>query len=160
MIAFVRLAIVASFVIAIVTRSAGAQSGESPDSTSLTQLRPSRFVRFAVPNLGRVQGRVDGPVSGSVTLTSQGQTQTISLGAIDTLWVRGRATRTGAIIGAIAGLGGGLLFGALLDALCEYDCGSNATVTVGALGAITGAGAGAIVGAAIPRWKKVFSRRR
>jgi hypothetical protein len=72
-------------------------------------------------------------------------------------WRRGRATKTGAIVGGIAGGLTGAFFGVLAHGLCEYNCGGSFTGSA-AIGAVIvggiGAGAGAIIGAALPRWNE------
>jgi hypothetical protein len=113
-------------------------------------------VRFAVPDLGRVQGYVSGVSGSHVALRTDGQSRFIPLAGIDTLWIRARATKAGAIVGGILGLGGGVFLGAIADALCESSCQGSATVSVGIVGTLAGAGVGALIGSAIPRWKKVY----
>lgn len=131
------------------------------DSATVVLLKPTRLVRFSLPAMGRVSGRIANRWGDTLALASNGTRQVISLGSIDTLWVRGRATKTGAIVGGILGIAGGLFLGALADGLCEYDCqNSDYLVTGGLLGLAAGAGTGAIIGAAIPRWRKVYPHRR
>ena len=133
--------------------------GQSPgglDSASILLLKPDRFVRLQVPDLGRVQGRVGVHTATELILQVETENRTIRLAAVDTLWVRGRHTKAGAIIGGILGIGGGVLLGALGDALCEYDCDGNYTLNGAVLGALAGGVTGAIVGSAIPRWRRVF----
>jgi hypothetical protein len=137
--------------------SANAQAApDVMDSASVAAIKPDRLVRFAVPDLGRVKGRVSGLSGSSVILLTDDQSRSIPIPAIDTLWVRARATKAGGIVGALLGLGGGVFLGAVADALCETDCAGNATVSVGVVGTIAGAGIGALIGSAIPRWKKIF----
>lgn len=89
------------------------------------------------------------------------------LAAVDTLWVRGRATRKGALIGGIAGGVGGGLFGGFLglvsEALCEYECPDGDflhyagwVAGTGLVGTIGGAGLGALIGSAFPRWHRKY----
>lgn len=123
------------------------------DSSSLAQLRPQRFVRIETSALGRIQGTV-AQHSATDLLLADGGEHLVPVDEIQRAWVRGRHTKTGAIIGGILGAGGGLFFGLLIDAVCEGDCqGSAATVTVLGLGA--GVGLGALVGSAFPRWKEL-----
>lgn len=126
------------------------------DSMSIVQLRPERFVRLQVPDLGRVQGTVRLRTGTEVVLSTGTEDRTIQLGAVDTLWVRGRRTLTGAIIGGVLGIGGGIFLGALADGLCEYDCSGNNVVGGAVFGLAAGAAAGALVGTAFPRWRRVF----
>jgi hypothetical protein len=139
-------------LIAQETRSSGL------DSASVLLLKPDRFVRLELPDLGRIQGIVGFRTATELVLKMESESRTVSLGAVDTLWVRGRRTTTGAIIGAILGAGGGAMLGALADGLCEFDCGGDSVLPGALLGAAAGGLAGALVGAAIPRWKRVFPR--
>ena len=132
------------------------ETGRGLDSASILQLKPDRFVRIQLPELGRIQGRVSFHSSSEMVLQMEGESRAISLAAVDTLWVRGRGTKTGAIIGGLLGIGGGIFLGALADGLCEYDCGGNYVVGGAIFGAVTGGAAGAIIGTAIPRWRRVF----
>ena len=126
------------------------------DSSSILLLKPDRFVRMQVPELGRIQGTVGARMGSEIVLQSEEGGRRINLAAVDTLWVRGRRTKTGAVIGALLGLGGGVLLGTLFDALCEFDCGGDYTLTGGLIGAAAGGATGAVIGAAIPRWRRVF----
>jgi len=129
------------------------------DSVSVVQLKPDRFVRIHVPELGRVQGRVGSRSATELVLQSEGSSRRVELAAVDTLWVRGRRTRTGAIIGGILGIGGGIFLGALGEALCEVDCDNHNYMVTGAIfGAAIGGATGAVIGTAIPRWRRIFPR--
>jgi hypothetical protein len=128
------------------------------DSASVVQLRPDRFVRIQVPGMGRFSGHVGFHTATELLLKVEGENRTISLGAVDTLWVRGRRTKTGAIIGGILGIGGGVFLGALAEALCEYSCEGDYIIGGGLFGGVAGGVTGAIIGTAIPRWKRVFPR--
>jgi hypothetical protein len=140
------------------TLSAQESASGGLDSASILLLKPDRFVRIQLPELGRVQGKVGSRVGEALTLKSEEGDRRVRLAAVDTLWVRGRATKLGAIVGGVLGLGSGLLLGALGDALCEYDCGGNYALTGGLLGAAVGGATGAVIGSAIPRWRRVFPR--
>jgi hypothetical protein len=88
-------------------------------------------------------------------------------GAIDTFRVdqirefalRGRHTKTGAIVGGIAGAGFGVFVGLLANALCEdaTDCEGTTPYAI-AIPLFGGGGAllGAAIGTAFPKWKRVF----
>lgn len=125
------------------------------DSASVVMLKPDRFVRIQVPDLGRITGTVRWLRPADVMISRDGD-HIVALAAIDTLWVRGRRTKAGAIIGGILGAGGGAFLGALGDALCEVDCEGDSVLPGALLGAGAGAIIGAVVGTAIPRWKRVF----
>jgi hypothetical protein len=128
----------------------------SVDSASIVQLRPDRFVRIEAPELGRVSGRVQSLTGAALVLERDAGQRTVSLAAIDTIWVRARRTKTGAIVGGILGAVGGAFLGALADGLCEYDCGGNSVLPGAVLGAGAGAITGGLIGAAIPRWRRIF----
>jgi hypothetical protein len=128
------------------------------DSTSVALLKPDRFVRIQVPDFGRVQGNVGAVTPADLTLVTEEGSRTVHLAAVDTLWVRGRRTKLGAIIGGVVGLGGGVFLGLLAEALCENSCEGDAVLTLGLLGTGTGALTGAIIGTAFPRWRRVHPR--
>ena len=118
-------------------------------------VKPGRTVRVAVPGEGRVSGDVRSfGTEGLVLETERGPRTFATLP--DTLWTRERAIGAGAIVGGIAGIGGGIFLGLIANALCEYECGSP--VADAALGAVVtgvaGAALGTLVGAAIPRWQR------
>lgn len=124
------------------------------DSTSLAQLHPHRFVRIETSALGRIQGTVTQRSASELQLSNDDE-HVIPIQDIHRAWVRGRHTKTGAIIGGILGAGGGLFLGLLAEGLCEYDCAHNAVVPVTLIGIGIGAGVGAIIGTAFPRWKEL-----
>jgi hypothetical protein len=80
---------------------------------------------------------------------------------IDRLWVRGRATKQGAIIGGItgllAGIGMGLFIGEVIcnNEDCNADTGA-AVVALGVGGGLLGAGGGALIGSTIAKWHLRF----
>ena len=75
-------------------------------------------------------------------------------------WVRGRATKTGMLVGAVTGaIATGIFVGLVVAAVCEVDC-DNAGLEGGlvgfGIGAVGGALVGAAIGAAIPKWRLRF----
>ena len=105
-------------------------------------------------------GRLIALTAGVATLSTESGNRTASLASLDSIWVRGRATKTGAIIGGVAGLVIGAVFvGVAVDALCEVDCdtaGLEGALVGGALGLGTGGLVGAGIGALIPKWRLRF----
>ncbi|MEP7326137.1 MAG: hypothetical protein ABI836_09335 [Gemmatimonadota bacterium] len=142
-----------ALVTAYLLGAGSAAQAQRPDSISLARLRPTQFVRVETPVMGRVQGRLAGNSDGELRLVN-GDEHIIPVKDIQRAWVRGRHTKTGAIVGGLLGAGGGLLLGLLADELCEY-CTHSAVVPVTLVGLGIGAGLGAIIGAAIPHWKEV-----
>ena len=146
-------------------RPAAAQS-QATDAehrhAALAKVSPGRQVMVAVPVSGRVRGalsRVDDSTL-ALQVDSAGMVR-IPLIGVDTLWVRGRAAKTGAILGAIPGA---LFLGASAGLLCEIAKGDGSTCSTAALtaggvvaGGIGGAIVGGLVGAAIPKWHRRFA---
>ena len=87
-----------------------------------------------------------------------GPTDTLRLSEIRELSVRGRHTKTGAIIGGVAGAAFGTFIAVIVNALCETDSCDGAEPFVIAIPAFGAGGAllGAAVGSAFPRWKRVY----
>ena len=89
------------------------------------------------------------------------QARRVPVDRLEALWVRTRATRKGAKIGAIAGgvlgVGFGILIGEVLcnDEDCEADT-VEAALGLGALGAIAGAIPGALIGYLVQGWSPVW----
>lgn len=80
---------------------------------------------------------------------------------LEALWVRKRATRKGAKIGAITGGVLGVGFGIIIgEVLCnDADCEANtlgAAALVGAYGAGAGAAGGALIGYLVQGWSAVW----
>ena len=144
----------AMIVAALVLGTVGESQAQGPDSSSLAQLRPSRFVRIETAELGRVKGTVIRRSAGEILL-GNGVQHVIPVQSLRRAWVRSRHTMTGAIIGGVLGAGGGVFVGLLAQALCEDGCGRSYVVPGGLVGAALGVGAGAIIGTAFPRWKEL-----
>jgi hypothetical protein len=125
------------------------------------QLKPDERLRLQMAGEGlRLEGRYLGADDDDgLRLTSGERVVRAPLVEIDRLWTRGRSTVKGAAIGGIAGLVGGVLYGA---AISEVTCAESSCTTlglmaaVGGLGAAGGAAVGALVGLAIPSWKLRF----
>ncbi len=96
--------------------------------------------------------------AGELVMVRDSTAERLRLDRVTGLWVRGRATKIGAIVGGVAGVAAGAVLGLIVAGVCEIDCPTQTTglVVGGLLGGAAGLGAGAIVGAAIPRWKRVF----
>lgn len=118
-----------------------------------------KVVRARLVGDGTVQGRFVPLGDGRLGIrTDQGATDTLRLGSLSELAVRQRHTRTGAIVGGIAGVGFGVFVGYVANALCDAaDCRTGRTYAIaipvfGAGGALLGAA----LGSAFPKWKRVF----
>lgn len=141
------------------TIAAGTLEAQDPEAGfaagAALGVKPGKSVRVAVPGEGRVTGAVRTSDANGLVLQTAGGPRTFAT-LPDTLWTRERAIGAGAIVGGIAGIGGGIFLGLIANALCEYDCGSPAAdAAVGALvTGVAGAALGTLVGAAIPRWQR------
>ena len=86
----------------------------------------------------------------------------LALAAIDTLWLRGRATRRGALWGGATGLAVGAVLGATTSSICpiggrNQPCARGA-VTSAVVGLVVGGLAGALVGSGNPQWRRLHPR--
>ena len=138
----------------------------APPSRGWAQTREQDFAAlgptsgFVPPPGGRtVTGRYAAVDDGRLGVRAEsGTTDTLRLTELQALSVRGRQTKTGAIVGGSLGLAFGLFVGYMVGALCESaDCdrGEPFLVTI-PLFAGSGSLIGAAIGAAFPKWKKVY----
>ena len=138
---------------------AGPLAAQTRDSVLAPLVPKSSLVRLRSRGT-EVTGRLIGLTSGVATLETEFGNRTATLATVDSIWVRGRASKTGAIAGGIAGA---VLFGAFVGyvnhQLCEVDCGGafgKGALVGGALGLGGGALIGVGVGALIPKWRLRF----
>ncbi len=162
-----RLALASAGVVAALPGRGIAQPETSsgvPDSAWLAavvaELEPNDLLRIQrTGSPSRFEGRYLGLEDVTLSLSTEEGVIGAPLGEISLLWTRGRSTGKGALIGGIAGLVIGAVYGA---AISEVTCAESACTTVGVMaaiggiGAAGGAGLGALVGLAIPRWKLRF----
>lgn len=144
------------FVLGLVPAGIAAQNS---DDAAIRELRPGAYIRAQLGADRLLSGRFVPIADGRLGIRSDaGATDTLRLREIGELAVRGRHTKTGAIIGGIAGAGFGLFVGYMAYALCEVDScrdGSSFLIAIPAFGA-GGALVGAAIGSAFPKWKKVY----
>jgi len=125
-------------------------------------LKPGQLLRVEGARLGRLEGRFVAVDASTLTLTRDSTPTEIRLPDVERLWVRGRATGRGALIGAGIGIVAGAAYGLLIGSIaCEPvdggDCTSAEVAAVmGLLGGAGGAAVGAGVGYAIPIWRLRF----
>lgn len=122
----------------------------------LGRLQEGKLIRLGVRGSLTHTGRLAVFDRTRVSLeTTEGPAVTVMADQIESLRVRGRATKTGAVIGGVAGLTFGVLAGVfvarIVDESGDPDYGQVVPITTLFFGA-AGAGTGAIIGAAIPKW--------
>ena len=119
-------------------------------------LADSQWVRLAVPDAGRHEGRLLERSSDSVVLSAEAEPLRVRATTIDTLWTRGTAVKTGAIVGALTGLALGVVAGATCNEWSE-DCPTDtAMLALGGIGLGGGALLGSLFGLAIPKWHRQY----
>jgi hypothetical protein len=124
---------------------------------ALARLHPETVLRIESQDGRRVQGRFEGLSQTSIRVSFDGSGESVDLDRLTAVWVRGRQTKTGAIIGGVAGIGLGLFVGYIANSLCDTDdCPGEAYVLAPALFIPAGALVGGAVGAAIPHWRRII----
>jgi hypothetical protein len=123
---------------------------------ALARLHPESVLRIEAHGGRRLQGHFDGLTQTSVRVSFDGSGESVDLDQLTAVWVRGRHTKAGAILGGAAGLGLGLYIGLVVNALCETDDCGSAFLLAPALFIPAGALVGAAIGAAIPNWRRIL----
>jgi hypothetical protein len=149
--------VLATFV-GILSPALQAQAPGSRDSVAwaaLSRLRPGSGVRVHTAELGRLEGRFLSLTDAAVTVGHAPADTRVALAGIDSLWQRGSAWKTGAIVGGIVGT----LLGAatVYVAASSEDFSDTPPLVFAAAVAIPMAGGallGAGVGALIPTWRR------
>jgi hypothetical protein len=127
--------------------------------TAFESLADSQWIRLAVPDVGRHEGRLLERSSESVVLSAEPEPFRVPATTIDTLWTRGNAGKTGAIVGAVIL---GTLSTALAAVACEdikntENCNTGRAMLLGgAVGLAGGALLGGLTGLAIPKWHRRY----
>lgn len=132
---------------------------QTPEQVLSEQVSRTPVVRLAASG-ARMTGRLIALGGGEARLETSAGASAVPLAGIDSIWVRGRSTRAGVLVGASVGAVASAVFvGLLAAAVCEYECenaGAHGAVVGFGLGAAGGALVGAAIGAAIPRWRLRF----
>jgi hypothetical protein len=124
--------------------------------TAFESLADSQWVRLAGPDVGRHEGRLLERSSDTVVLSAEAEPLRLRATTIDTLWTRGTAVKTGAIVGSLTGLALGIVAGATCNEWGE-DCPTDtAMLALGGIGLGGGALVGSLFGLAIPKWHRRY----
>jgi hypothetical protein len=129
--------------------------------TAFGALKPGQRVRLRAQGGDRTESRVLSVRTESPALWLEGASSPYDGATIDSLWVRGRATGSGAIVGALAiGPASFAAAAALCSGLSEGGgCHEWGAVTAFSLaGAAGGALIGALIGTGIPKWRLRYPR--
>jgi hypothetical protein len=125
--------------------------------TAFESLADSQWIRLAIPDVGRHEGRLLERSSDSVVLSAEAKPLRVPATTVDTLWTRGTAVKTGAIVGALTGLALGVVAGATCNEWGEGDCPTDtAMLALGGIGLGGGALLGGLFGLAIPKWHRQY----
>ena len=126
--------------------------------TAFESLADSQWVRLAAPDLGRHEGRLLERSAYSVVLSAEAEPLRVPATTIDTLWTRGNAGKTGAIVGAVILGTLGAALGAVACPAMEENCPGTAVnmLLVGGIGIAGGAVLGGLTGLAIPKWHRHY----
>ena len=126
----------------------------------IARLKPGTTVRIDGETLGRIEGRFLRATPDSGVVVLQAAERGVPVAAITSLWERGKATKTGAIVGGVVGAAA---LGTLASVGCSIARSDDGKVgnedqfadcaVLGALLGLVGGGAlGTGVGALIPKW--------
>jgi hypothetical protein len=131
-------------VVLVVLGSTAPLNAQTLLDTVFSRIRPGQTIRVSTRDQGRVEYRFG---SRDFAVTS-----------IDSLWVRGRSTATGAIVG---GLTLGAVSWAIVSGACSpgADCSGVEVPAAAAVGLVGGALLGALIGSTMPRWKLRYARK-
>lgn len=131
-------------VVLLALGSAAPLNAQTALDTVLNRLRPGQTIRVSTRDQGRVEYRFG---SRDIAVTS-----------IDSLWVRGRSTATGAIVG---GLTLAAVSFAIVSGACDpgADCSGVEVPAAMAVGLVGGALLGALIGSTMPRWRLRYASK-
>jgi hypothetical protein len=124
-------------------------------------LADSQWVRLKVPHVaGRYEGRLLQRGPDHLVLSAEPEPLRIAATTIDTLWTRGNAGKTGAIVGAVVlGTLGVVLAAAyaadVQDTEHDFQTG-EAIVVAGGVGLAGGALLGGLIGLATHKWHRQY----
>ena len=130
--------------------------------TAFESLADSQWVRLKVPHVaGRYEGRLLQRGPDHLVLSAEPEPLRVAATTIDTLWTRGNAGMTGAIVGAVVlGTLGAVRWGRVcaerrVQSTTLHGAGEVMLVT-GGVGLAGGALLGGLIGLAIPKWHRQY----
>ncbi len=128
---------------------------------SLHHLKPGTLLRVETTSFGTIERQLLRASGDTLFLSARGggggAETVVPLQDLRVLWQRGRATKTGALVGGIVGaVGLTVLFEALSGLSDEPDAGGSTVLWGVALGGGGGALLGGLIGSAIPKWHRRY----
>ena len=132
---------------------------------AIARLKPGKLIRVHAQNLGEIVGKYRSSNTDSLFISEDMGQRGVPIASIDALWVRGRATKSGAIIGGVGVfaivLGLGIVYALApgsrgSDDWCSDDACTNVVAVLGVGGVIAGGLVGAGFGTAFTKWHRRY----
>ena len=159
-----RMTLARSFPVLLLTLATspiGVLAQNTDREAAVEAVKVGELVRLDVARIGRMEGPFLATNDSTFILARNGEPAQVQLGDIERLWVRGRSTHRGALIGALVGIAFGIWIGTVAADACDIDgepC--FTTAEAAAVGGLLSGAGGAVVGAgigfAIPTWRLRF----
>ncbi len=124
--------------------------------SAVARLKPDKTIKVHLQGFREVRGVYQSVTEDSVYLVTGGTQKGLALTDVKALWERGRATRTGLLLGGIVVGAGGAVLGAIASAIGGQDEGGSWALIGGGLGLASGAVVGGVIGAGVPKWRLRF----
>jgi hypothetical protein len=131
---------------------------QEPQESVLGTLKPGQIVRVRPRTGDRIESRVLSMQGDSLVLSLGGSSVMLSARTMDSLWIKGRATGLGAIIGAaIAAVGSVVISAAVCESIQEdFPCGESGKAIAASIAG--GAVLGGAIGSVVPKWRLRYAR--
>ncbi len=132
--------------------------GQEPRASVFGTLKPGQIVRVRPRTGDRIESRVLSIQGDSLVLSSEGSSVVLGTPVIDSLWVKGQATATGAIVGtSLAAVGSVVVSAAVCKSIREdFPCGESGKAIAASIAG--GAALGAVIGSVVPKWRLRYAR--
>lgn len=135
-----------------------AQDSTARRESAVAKLNTGQQIRISGEAMSRLVGKAGVAANDTLDFAQDDAVRRIPVPAIDTLWVRGGAGGTGAIVGAAVGTVLGLMALAAAHGTCDSDCGYSGLEVVGGIlvGAAVVVPVGAIIGGRFQKWHRRY----
>jgi len=139
--------------------AASAQVVSARRDSAVARLNTGQQIRISAEGMQRLVGKAGVAAHDTLDFAQDNAVRRIPIPAIDTLWVRGRGTMHGAVVGgAIAGSFTAILLAAFAASCETSTCTSVPLAALGgfAMGATVGAAVGGLIGGSVRTWKQTY----